>query len=178
MAVDLSWWFPTTLFKSVRSSSHEQSVPTCMNKPVNNHVQAGQLNHVEACQQPCSSWPCILPFSFDLKQEEPKHNSLIQTFFYQLSVTYPSFVCSRFNLTMFILLGPAIKSRFRVATFYTASKARISSLVHRWLTRHVFTLTCILRGGGVLPFMCSLRDLLPTRKNKNVYLVYISMNTL
>ena len=31
-------WFnmmvPTTLFKSVRSSSHEQSVPTCMNKPV------------------------------------------------------------------------------------------------------------------------------------------------
>ena len=37
--------------KSVRSSSHEQSVPTCMNKPVNNHVQAGQLNHVQACQQ-------------------------------------------------------------------------------------------------------------------------------
>ena len=134
--------------------------------------------HEQPCQQPCSSWPCILPFSFDLKQEEPKHNSLIQTFFYQLSVTYPSFVCSRFNLTMFILLGPAIKSRFRVATFYTASKARISSLVHRWLTRHVFTLKCILRGGGVLPFMCSLRDLLPTRKNKNVYLVYISMNTL
>ena len=54
-------WFimmvPTTLFKSVRSSSHQQSVPTCMNKPVNNHVQAGQLNHVQACQQPCSSWP-------------------------------------------------------------------------------------------------------------------------
>ena len=42
---------PATLFKSVRSSSHEQSVPTCMNKPVNNHVQAGQLNHVQACQQ-------------------------------------------------------------------------------------------------------------------------------
>ena len=66
-------WFitivPTTLFQSVRSSSHEQSVPTCMNKPVNNtvqagqinHVQAGQTNHVQACQQPCSSWsdqPC------------------------------------------------------------------------------------------------------------------------
>ena len=78
-------WFvmmvPTTLFKSVRSSSHEQSVPTCMTKPVNNHVQAvqlnlvqagqlnhvqadqlnhvqaDQLNHVQACQQPCSSWP-------------------------------------------------------------------------------------------------------------------------
>ena len=45
------------LFKSVRSSSHEQSVPTCMNKPVNNHAQAGQLNHVQACQQPCSSCP-------------------------------------------------------------------------------------------------------------------------
>ena len=54
-------WFitmvPTTLFKSVRSSSHEQSVPTCMNKPVNNHVQAGLLNHVQTCQQHCSSWP-------------------------------------------------------------------------------------------------------------------------
>ena len=51
----------TTLFKSVRSSSgHEQlSIPTCMNKPVNNtvqagqlnHIQTGQLNHVQACQQ-------------------------------------------------------------------------------------------------------------------------------
>ena len=41
---------PTTLFKSVRSSSHEQSVPTCMNKPVNNTVQAGLLNHVQAGQ--------------------------------------------------------------------------------------------------------------------------------
>ena len=54
-------WFimmvPTTLFKSVRSSSHKQSVPTCMNKPVNNTVQAGQLNYVQACQQRCSSWP-------------------------------------------------------------------------------------------------------------------------
>ena len=39
------------------SSNHEQSVPTCMNKPVKNTVQAGQLNHVQACQQPCSSWP-------------------------------------------------------------------------------------------------------------------------
>ena len=36
-------WFimmvPTTLFKSVRSS-HEQSVPTCINKPVNRQKQA------------------------------------------------------------------------------------------------------------------------------------------
>ena len=40
---------PTT-FKSVRSSRREQSVPTCMNKPVNNHVQAGQPNHVQAGQ--------------------------------------------------------------------------------------------------------------------------------
>ena len=54
--VDLSCiMVSTTLFKSVRSSSHEQSVPTCMNKPVNNHVQAGQLNHVQACLQPCST---------------------------------------------------------------------------------------------------------------------------
>ena len=37
-----------------RSSSHEQSVPICMNKPVNNHVQAWQLNHVQSSQQPCS----------------------------------------------------------------------------------------------------------------------------
>ena len=42
---------PTMLFKSVRSSSHEQSVPICMNKPVNNTVEAGHLNHVQACQQ-------------------------------------------------------------------------------------------------------------------------------
>ena len=41
---------PTTLFKSVPSSSHEQSVPICMKKPVNNTVQAGQLNHVQAGQ--------------------------------------------------------------------------------------------------------------------------------
>ena len=41
---------PTMLFKSVRSSSHEQSVPTCMNKPINNHVQAGHPNHVQAGQ--------------------------------------------------------------------------------------------------------------------------------
>ena len=47
----------TTLFKYFRSSGQEQSVPTCMNKPVNNHVQVGQLNHVQACQQPCSSSP-------------------------------------------------------------------------------------------------------------------------
>ena len=60
-------WFimmvPTTLFKSVCSSSHEQSVPTCMNKPVNNHVQAGQLNHVQDCQQAKTSYAfyvCIL----------------------------------------------------------------------------------------------------------------------
>ena len=38
---------PTTLFKSVRSSSHEQSVLTGMNKT----VQADQLNRVHVCQQ-------------------------------------------------------------------------------------------------------------------------------
>ena len=45
MAVDLSWWFQE------RCSSlfvHEQSVPTCINKPVNNHIHAGQLNHAQA----------------------------------------------------------------------------------------------------------------------------------
>ena len=42
---------PTTLFKSVRSSSgHQQSVPTCTNKPVKNNVQVAQLNHVQAGQ--------------------------------------------------------------------------------------------------------------------------------
>ena len=34
------------------------SLSTTMFKPVNNYVQAGQLNrHVQACQQPCSRWP-------------------------------------------------------------------------------------------------------------------------
>ena len=60
---------------TVRSSSHEQSVNSNMHeltslstttfklasstmfKPINNHVQAGQFNHVQAYQQPCSSWP-------------------------------------------------------------------------------------------------------------------------
>ena len=53
---------PTTLFKSVnivQAMDIGQSVLTCINKPVNNtiqagqlnHVQAGQLNHVQACQQ-------------------------------------------------------------------------------------------------------------------------------
>ena len=36
---------------NVFSSSHKQSVPACMRKPDNNTVQAGQLNHVHACQQ-------------------------------------------------------------------------------------------------------------------------------
>ena len=71
MAVDLSWrsqqrsgmfvhqalnslfqhaWtsLSTTIFKLASWTTF---------KPVNNHVQAGQLNHEQACQQPCSSWP-------------------------------------------------------------------------------------------------------------------------
>ena len=36
---------------NVFSTSHKQCVQTCMNKLVNNTVQAGQLNHVHACQQ-------------------------------------------------------------------------------------------------------------------------------
>ena len=36
---------------TISSSRHEQCVPTCMNKPVNNHVEVGQLNHVQVCQQ-------------------------------------------------------------------------------------------------------------------------------
>ena len=39
----------TTMFKLASSTMHV--------KPVNNTVQAGQLNHVQACQQHCSSWP-------------------------------------------------------------------------------------------------------------------------
>ena len=76
---------PTTLFKLVRSTSHEvcsnmheqackqhmfklasstmlsltttlfKLASSTMFKPVNNTVQAGQLNHVQACQQHCSS---------------------------------------------------------------------------------------------------------------------------
>ena len=48
------FWFimvTTTLFWSVRLSSHEQSVSTYMKKSVNNHVQADKLHHVQACQQ-------------------------------------------------------------------------------------------------------------------------------
>ena len=51
MAVDLSWWFQqrcSSLF--VHQAMNMQSVPTRMNKPVNNIVQAGQLNHVQAGQ--------------------------------------------------------------------------------------------------------------------------------
>ena len=54
---------PTTLFKSVRSSNHEQSVPTCMFKPVNNTVQAGQLNHVQACDQAKTSCAFLRMYS-------------------------------------------------------------------------------------------------------------------
>ena len=43
MAVDFSWWFQQ------RCSS--LFVHQAMNKPVNNTVQTGQLNHVQACQQ-------------------------------------------------------------------------------------------------------------------------------
>ena len=67
---------PTTLFKSVRSLSHEQSVPTCMNKPVNNHVKAGQLNHVQACQQHYSSWPaqpCFKPVNNTIQAGQLNH---------------------------------------------------------------------------------------------------------
>ena len=57
----------------VRSSSHEQSVPTCMNKPVNNHarvcqhnhVQADQLNHIQvvASSTIFKLWPLAQPYS-------------------------------------------------------------------------------------------------------------------
>ena len=42
----------TTLFKYVRSSRHGQSVPlhARTSLSINNTVQAGQLNHVQACQ--------------------------------------------------------------------------------------------------------------------------------
>ena len=41
---------PTTLFKFIRLSSHEQSVLACMNKPVQQHCSSCPA-------QPCSSWP-------------------------------------------------------------------------------------------------------------------------
>ena len=51
-----------TLFKLASSTNVEayqqhmfKLASSTMFKPVNNHVQAGQLNHVQACQQLCSS---------------------------------------------------------------------------------------------------------------------------
>ena len=38
------------VYSFIKPWTTEQSVPTCMNKPVNNHVQAGQLNHVQTGQ--------------------------------------------------------------------------------------------------------------------------------
>ena len=56
-AVDLSWWFQVPCKNVVQVCSFK-SVPTCMNKPVNNTVQAGQLNHVQACEQAKTSRGC------------------------------------------------------------------------------------------------------------------------
>ena len=71
----------STLFKSVRSSSHEQSVPTCMNKPVNNTVyfklanstmfklanstmfklaSSTMFNHIQPCSAQLCSQACQL----------------------------------------------------------------------------------------------------------------------
>ena len=74
-AVDLSSMVPTTLFKSVRSSSHEQSVSTYTNKPVNT-VQGGQLNYVQACQQHSSSWPAQLCSSLQHANTQNTQNKL------------------------------------------------------------------------------------------------------
>ena len=86
-------WFimmvPTTLFKSVRSSSHEQSVPTCMNKPANNTVQAGQLNHVQACQQAKTSCAFLHVYLNDVS----KNWVIIHTCFYYLFYT----ICFSFH---------------------------------------------------------------------------------
>ena len=72
MAVDLSWWFQqrcSSLFVHQATNSLFQHAWTSLSttlfklasstmfKPVNNAVQVGQLNHVQACQQHCSSWP-------------------------------------------------------------------------------------------------------------------------
>ena len=57
VVVDLSWFTNNVVQVCSFIKLYERSVPTCMNKPVNNTVHAGQLNHVQACQQHCSSWP-------------------------------------------------------------------------------------------------------------------------
>ena len=44
------------LFKTVRSPSHEQSIPTCLNKPVNNTGWPAQSCSSWLAQS-CSSWP-------------------------------------------------------------------------------------------------------------------------
>ena len=62
MAVDLSWWFQERWF-------HEQSVPACMNKPVNKH-------RVQACQQPCSSWPAQPCPSLSTTLSKPVNNTV------------------------------------------------------------------------------------------------------
>ena len=54
---NLSRWFQQRC-----SSLFVHQAMNSLNKPVNNtvqavHVQTRQLNHVEACQQPCSNWP-------------------------------------------------------------------------------------------------------------------------
>ena len=43
MVVDLSWWFQQRCSRVLSSREHH-----AMNKPVNNHVEAGQFNHVQA----------------------------------------------------------------------------------------------------------------------------------
>ena len=47
----------TSLFNLVILSFPDNMFYHVWTTPVSNYVQAGQLNHVQACQQPRSSWP-------------------------------------------------------------------------------------------------------------------------
>ena len=57
------WWFqqhcPSRLGVFVHqamNSAWTSLSTTCMNKPVNNHVQAGQLNHIQASELNVDNW--------------------------------------------------------------------------------------------------------------------------
>ena len=124
---------PTTLFKSVRSSSHEQSVTTCMNMPVNNRVQAGQLNHVQgspACQQTCSSWPAQpcswQPVSNHVQADQHNHvhGSLSTTMFKLASTTM-------FKLASTTMFKPAVNRQKQAVHLYVGTLcAQLLACIH------------------------------------------------
>ena len=71
---NLSRWFQQRC-----SSLFVHQAMNSLNKPVNNtvqavHVQTGQVNNVEACQQPCSNWPAQSCSSLSTTMFKPVNN--------------------------------------------------------------------------------------------------------